>query len=88
MNFFKKSREIEIITPSKGKLDVQEFARRHAKPGTYVKMNVLSSLHESEWNLVSIRFTTNESRDQISENFRQEFGEKKPTVRRRLMFCH
>ena len=34
MNFFKKNKEIEIITPLEGNLDVQAFAEQYAKAGT------------------------------------------------------
>ena len=36
MNFFKKNKEIEIITPLEGNLDVQAFAEQYAKAGTII----------------------------------------------------
>lgn len=38
MSFFKKNREIEIITPLDGNLDVQAFAGQYAKTGTPIKV--------------------------------------------------
>lgn len=88
MNFFRKNREIEIITPLEGNMDVQVFAWQYAKAGTPIEVKVHGSLYNSERNLVSVRFITNEARETIANHFMQEFCERKPTVGNRLMFCH
>lgn len=88
MNFFKKNKEIEIITPLDGNLDVQAFAGQYAKVGTSIEVEVHGSLYESNGNLVSIRFITNEARETVAENFLREFSTRRPTVGNRLMFCH
>lgn len=88
MSFFKKTKEIEIIAPLDGNLDVQTFAGKYAKTGTPIEVEVHGSLYNSDRNLVSIRFTTNETRETVAEQFLREFSEKRPTVGRRLMFCH
>lgn len=88
MNFFKKTNEIEIITPLEGNLDVQAFARQHTKAGTPIEVEVHGSLYQSDGNMVSVRFTTKEKRETIAEHFMREFSTKRPTVGNRLMFCH
>ncbi len=88
MSFFKKNKEIEIITPLEGNLDVQAFAGQYAKTGTSIEVEVHGSLYKSERNLVSVRFITNEAREKIAENFMQRFSERRPAVGNRLMFCH
>lgn len=88
MNFFKKNKEIEIITPLEGNLDVQAFAGQYAKTGTPIEVEVHGSLYESNGNLVSIRFITNEARETVAENFMREFSARRPTVGNRFMFCH
>lgn len=88
MNFFKESKEIEIITPLEGNLDVQAFAEQYAKAGTPIEVEVHGSLYQSDENMVSVRFTTKEKRETIAEHFIQEFSERRPVVGNRLMFCH
>ena len=48
MNFFKKNKEIEIITPLEGNLDVQAFAEQYAKAGTIIEVKVHGSLYQSD----------------------------------------
>ena len=60
MNFFKKNKEIEIITPLEGNLDVQAFAEQYAKAGTIIEVKVHGSLYQSDGNMVSVRFITKE----------------------------
>lgn len=88
MNFFKKTNEIEIVTPLEGNLDVQAFAGQYAKTGTPIEVEVHGSLYQSDGNVVSVRFRTREKRETIVEHFMQEFRTRRPTVGNRLMFCH
>ena len=88
MNFFKKNKEIEIITPLEGNLDVQAFAGQYAKTGTPIEVKVHGSLYQSDGNMVSVRFTTRENWETIAEHFMRKFSERRPTVGSRLMFCH
>ena len=88
MNFFKKTNEIEIITPLEGNLDVQALAGQYAKTGTPIEVEVHGSLYQSDGNMVSVRFRTREKRETIAEHFMREFSTRRPTVGNRLMFCH
>ena len=88
MNFFKKNKEIEIITPLEGNLDVQAFAEQYAKAGTVIEVKVHGSLYQSDGNMVSVRFITKEKWETIVEHFMRKFSTRRPTVGNRFMFCH
>ena len=74
MNFFKKNKEIEIITPLEGNLDVQAFAEQYAKAGTIIEVKVHGSLYQSDGNMVSVRSWSISCRSSVQEDLRLETG--------------
>ena len=88
MKLFKKTKNtrIEIVTNVESNLKVQEFANEHSAEHSTIDVCVNGSLYDNSDRLVTVSFSTEESRDEIIQELKKDFRYYNLDFKRILVF--